>query len=389
MIDEEEFIESLYDEANEQLKEIYKEQKNIRNELLKEIAMVMLTYTIIDGVMSIGKSDKDKYYKKMSSLILNGHKNIGKNQIDIINDILSSTVNKTFNFYNYNANLKDVKKIVKDNFKGKHFSKRVWENEQETAKYLHKQINAFLNGKVNVNQIKKEIEKTYNTGAYNTKRLVETEVNRSSANAFDRFCLETGVKRVRYNATLDSRVCNDCSQYQDKLFDFDKKIEVPRHPLCRCFYTIEDDNKIYMMNLQLFGLDDWKALQQKIERGNIDNEKFDMCYNEFNKIFKNGLKTPIEEVKSNDRTFVHITQRHPYMVDLNEINNVKNTIMNPKAIYKTKDKYGNIANAYIKQIDEDILLVIVRNVIITAYYPENKYLKNNILKGGELLWEDK
>ncbi|WP_066677874.1 hypothetical protein ACT1UF_05615 [Clostridium septicum] len=284
MIDEEEFIESLYDEANEQLKEIYKEQKNIRNELLKEIAMVMLTYTIIDGVMSIGKSDKDKYYKKMSSLILNGHKNIGKNQIDIINDILSSTVNKTFNFYNYNANLKDVKKIVKDNFKGKHFSKRVWENEQETAKYLHKQINAFLNGKVNVNQIKKEIEKTYNTGAYNTKRLVETEVNRSSANAFDIFCKETGVKKVRYNATLDSRLCSDCGQYHDRVFDFKGKIEIPKHPLCRCFYTIEDDESIldktdYMSSrfVPQFGEErEFKLGNLSINEKRVSNSRFNM-----------------------------------------------------------------------------------------------------------------
>ena len=34
------------------------------------------------------------------------------------------------------------------------FYERVWENENEVAKYLHKQVNNFLNGKINVNQIK-------------------------------------------------------------------------------------------------------------------------------------------------------------------------------------------------------------------------------------------
>ena len=59
MTDEEKFIESLYEEANEQLKEVYKEQKEAKDELLQEIAMIMLTYTIIDGLMSIRKEDRD------------------------------------------------------------------------------------------------------------------------------------------------------------------------------------------------------------------------------------------------------------------------------------------------------------------------------------------
>lgn len=240
MTDEEKFIESLYEEANEQLKEVYKEQKEAKDELLQEIAMIMLTYTIIDGLMSIRKEDRDRSYKKISSLILSNYKSIGKNQINALNVILKSTVNKTFKFYNYNANLKDVKKIIESNFKAKHFSERVWENENEVAKYLHKQVNNFLNGKINVNQIKKDIEKTFNTSAYNARRLVETEVNRCSSNAFDRFCEETGVKKVRYNATLDNRLCNDCAQYHDRLFNIKDKIETPRHPLCRCFYTIEE-----------------------------------------------------------------------------------------------------------------------------------------------------
>lgn len=240
MTDQEKFIESLYEEANEDLKEVYKEQKEVRNELLQEIAMIMLTYNILDGLMSIKKNDRDKIYRKLSGLIIINYKNVSNKEVKVLNNILESTVKKTFNFYSYNADLKDIKKIIEFNFKGKHFSERVWENENEVAKCLHKQVNNFLNGKINVNQIKKDIEKTFNTSAYNARRLVETEVNRCSSNAFDRFCEETGVKKVRYNATLDNRLCNDCAQYHDRLFNIKDKIETPRHPLCRCFYTIEE-----------------------------------------------------------------------------------------------------------------------------------------------------
>lgn len=235
-----EFIESLYNEANEHLKEIYKEQKQNRDKLLQELAMIMLTYTILDSLISLESDDKSKEYKRLSTVIVSAMKGQGSTQNRVLNNILNSTVKNTFNFYSYNAGLKDVREIIENNFKGKHFSERVWKNEKEVAEHLHKQVKEFLDGKINVNQIKNDIEKTYNNSAYEVKRLAETEVNRCSSNAFDKFCKETGVKKVRYNATLDSRTCPKCSPYDGKPFDLDKKIELPQHALCRCFYSVED-----------------------------------------------------------------------------------------------------------------------------------------------------
>lgn len=240
MTDEEKFIESLYEEADESLKEIYRQQKESRDDILKEIAMIMLTYNVLDQIMNINRTDKEKLYKKLSSLIIIAYETVGEKEIEVLNIVLESTVKKTFEFYSYNAGLKNVKKIIEDNFKGKVFSERVWENQDEVSKKLHSQIKKFLDGKINVNQIKKDIEKTFNNSAYNSKRLVETEVSRCSSNAFDKFCEETGVKKVKYNATLDSKICNDCAEYHNKIFSLKDKIEVPRHPLCRCFYTIEE-----------------------------------------------------------------------------------------------------------------------------------------------------
>lgn len=234
---EELFIESLYEEANKDLKEVYKQKKESRDELLKEIAMVMLTYTIIDGIMDIKKSDKDKAYEKLSKLIIIGYKTISKKEVNVLNNILESTVKKTFNFYSYNADLKDVRKIIENNFKGKHFSERVWSNEQEVAKHLHKQVDKFLDGKINVNQIKKDIEKTFNASAYNAKRLVETEVNRCEDEAFRRFCKETGVRKVKRNEVLDSKTCEECAKLNGVIFDLDDAPGVV-HPCCRGFNEI-------------------------------------------------------------------------------------------------------------------------------------------------------
>lgn len=237
MTKEELFIEELYNEADEELKEVYKKQKESRDNIFTEIAMIMLTYTVLDGLMDIKKKDKDKLYKRLSALLITNHKNISNKEVEVLNNILESTVKKTFKFYSYNFNLNDVKKIIEDNFKGKHFSERIWSNENEVSKRLHSQIKSFLDGKINVNQIKKDIEKTFNTSAYNAKRLVTTEVSRCQNESFRRLCEETNVKRVKRNAILDSKTCDDCYPLNGKIYEL-KDMPQISHPMCRCFYEI-------------------------------------------------------------------------------------------------------------------------------------------------------
>jgi len=231
------FIESLYNEADKQIQEVYKEQKNNRDELLKQLANIMITYTVLNDLMKLSRADKKKEYNRLSNVVMRGAKGQGATQNRVIEEMLTATVNKTYNFYSYNVGLKDVQEIINNSFKGKHFSTRIWDNENIVAKDLHKQVNDFLNGKVNVNKIKKNIENTYNTSAYNAHRLVDTEISRCHDEAFKRFCKETGVKKVRYLATLD-RTCSICMADHERIFDSGQEPDLPRHPLCKCFYDI-------------------------------------------------------------------------------------------------------------------------------------------------------
>ena len=151
---EEKFIESLYKLAEKQLKIIYRHKRLNRDVLLQEVANILLTYTIANDVMVMDSATIEKEYKKMSKLIIDISKGEAASQEKIIEELLSTVVKETFSFYNYNKGLKDVKKIIESNFKGKHFSDRVWENEKEVANHLHRKVQDFLKGKVNVNQIK-------------------------------------------------------------------------------------------------------------------------------------------------------------------------------------------------------------------------------------------
>lgn len=238
--DLQDFMEQLYKNGDKELKDLFKYQVEMRGAILEEIANIMLIYTIENNVMRMSKAEQRKEYKKLNNIIKDYINADATMQISIISGILKNTVNNTYSFYSYNANKKDVEDIINNNFKGKHFSNRVWNNEEEVGKYLNKQIQDFLVGDISVNKIKKNIEATFNTSAYNAKRLTVTEISRCQNQAFNRFGEEVGIKKVKYNAILDSKTCNDCGEYDGKIYDFKNKLEIPRHPNCRCYYEVEE-----------------------------------------------------------------------------------------------------------------------------------------------------
>lgn len=78
------------------------------------------------------------------------------------------------------------------------------------------------------------------------------------------------------------------------------------------------------------------------------------------------------------------------MISKDQIDNIINSLENPDKIYKSVDKFEIQAKGYVKKINNNELLTIVRNGIITSYYPNNNYISNKIKKGDfELIWERK
>lgn len=241
-MDKVKFIESLYNMSHDELLNLYKMLRESKDKLLQELADVILKYTVDNNIMLISAKDRKKLMGSLSKEVNGLLKEKCTNEIAITEKILETVIIETFKFYewNYNIGFEDVRKIINKAFNGKHFSDRVWDEENKVAQKLHKQIQDFLDGKINVNQIKREIESTFNSSAYNAKRLVETEIGRVHDEAFKRFCRETGVKRVKRNEVLDSKTCSDCDEFNDEIYDLDNAPVLPSHPFCRGFYDIVD-----------------------------------------------------------------------------------------------------------------------------------------------------
>lgn len=233
-----EFIKSLYDEATEQIKEIYKEQKKNKDDILNLIAFIMLNYNISDNVMSLSSLEKNNCKKKFLGLITKISKNQSTLTKDIITTILIDTVKRTNNFYGGNFELNNIKKIVDKKFKGEHFTKRILKNENDIAEKLYNETNLFVKGEVDVNAIKDKVDKTVNANAYNVRRLTESEVNRTENDTFITIAKENGVKKIIRHEILDDRICLDCEAIAEQIFDINNAPDGAIHSFCRGWNSI-------------------------------------------------------------------------------------------------------------------------------------------------------
>lgn len=233
------FVESLYLKSEKALKELFKHQYKGKKQFEEEVMNLIFTYAVQNDMLNMSRAEQKKEIRKLDKFIDEFYKADAELQVKLLYSILEDTTSKTFRFYDYNADKKEVKKIVKQAYKGRHFSENVWENEVQTAKYMKKQLFDFIKGKINVNQITINITKLFNNTHYEAYRLAKTEVARCQSDAFDRFGKEVGIKKVIYRATL-CNTCSKCMANDGKIFDFDKKIKVPEetHPMCQCYYDI-------------------------------------------------------------------------------------------------------------------------------------------------------
>ncbi|MEG2412577.1 MAG: hypothetical protein RSA29_17130 [Clostridium sp.] len=401
----EDFIQDEYDSADEELRGVYAKQKANEKTILNEIASIMLSYNIVDSKMKLTNKEKQNIYYKLSRITLDMFANETKDTKSVIEKVLKSATENNHEYFGIKSHKDEVLKIINEHYKGKHFSDRVWANENDVSKMIHKEVKDFLDGKVNVNQIKSHIEKQFNANKYNVERLVESEIGNIQSKITEKYFKDYGIKRVKYNACL-CNTCAKCMDQHEKPFDVDdpNRPSVPRHPKCKCFYVQVDgykekskvDDEIavskgkennFTINLKLLGFDEKKELQKLIDSGVIDKAEYNKCYDYFDEQFKNGVVTPIETVYNKNDRFIHVARRHKNMISKDQINNIINSLENPDRIYKSVDKFGIQAKGYVKKIDNNELLTIVRNGIITSYYPDNNYIKKKIKKGEfELIW---
>lgn len=241
--------EYVYDKNVRGCKEVYQEQKEDRDSLLNEIATILLTYTIIKEVLKLNSKEKNKLKSSLFSMISNSCKSEYKNEKKTLNTALNNVAKENYDLKTYILSLgvkvnnnpiekKLIEEIVNQTVNGKMWSDRLWDNKMKMEKDLKLMIRDFLNGNITVNDIQKHINDKYSINAYNTKRLVNTEIARVQARVDEEFWKDYGIEELMYLATLDMKTCNDCAEFDGVVFNInDVRPLLPRHPICRCCYV--------------------------------------------------------------------------------------------------------------------------------------------------------
>ena len=243
------FAEEMAKQGDETILELLQTQKINKDKVLNEVAKILLEYKIIDSILDVTSTEKVFIYNKFSKSI---DKLIGaelKNELNRVSKALVNSCNNKWDSNNYILNLgistkikkadkEIVDKIIDKKIDGLKYSDRLYNNKQDVAKRLKQNIKDLLEGNTTVNDIKDNINKTYNLNANNTKRLVSNEIARVNEAINDKWINNNKyVTYVMWSATLENKTCYICGKLDGQVWEKDSKHPIPledSHVGCRC-----------------------------------------------------------------------------------------------------------------------------------------------------------
>ena len=131
-----------------------------------------------------------------------------------------------------------IKTVLDKPWSGANFSQRLWSNTDKLAETVKQEIvNGMIQG-INLQTMTKRVSERFETTKKNdVERLLRTEVNYVLNQATLDGYKEAGIEKYEFNATLDSRTSQICSELHGEIFEI-KKVAVglnypPMHPRCR------------------------------------------------------------------------------------------------------------------------------------------------------------
>lgn len=145
-----------------------------------------------------------------------------------------------------------IQEILKNNWSGEHYSKRIWNNSKVFASKLEDTLISGIMAGHSVKKIAKELEEYTSYGKFATERLTRTETTYMCNMAEIESYKECGIDKYIFLATLDLRTSKQCRQHDEKIYKVSEaKPGVnlpPLHAYCRST-TIADMDSEGLENL--------------------------------------------------------------------------------------------------------------------------------------------
>lgn len=240
-----EFLDKLIENSTPELLKVF---KAAMNEIIKEINSLLISF-VSDGKIDVPKKKRYELVKKLNTVLNKQAKIIGKKDLEVTGKILNETttesfyqtafiieagIAKTLNVNPLKAN--EIKAIVNTPIEKKMYSDRIWKNKDKLIKQISYSFEqAMLNG-TDPRKLSKQVKDIFGVSAYESQRLINNEVARVSRQAQDQVYEKSGVvRKVMFDATLDSKTSKYCRAHDGKVYEFGKHPRIPEdtHIGCR------------------------------------------------------------------------------------------------------------------------------------------------------------
>ncbi len=240
---------------------------------------------------------------------------------------------------------KIAKKIVRTNWSGADFSQAIWHREFDLAAKIKRAVwRNVIQGK-SLKECAKELETNLDDDRkYAAMRLVRTETTYVHSQVRKMAYEDTGVKKYRFSAVLDSRTSDLCAGLHGKVFKLEDATPgvnmPPMHPNCRSDIYAEYDKPLMEGGEYLMRTPDGKKVRvpadmakdewERMYRGGGGKEK---GYNRGKEIA--GAITDIFSDKANKHANIYYEEIRKQTTDINRI--AKNTGFDVSFIRSVKD----------------------------------------------------
>lgn len=170
--------------------------------------------------------------------------NAYKETFEIVTDLIDS--NSVWGIQNERM----VQAVLKTDWSGDTYSRRIWKNTRSVAKRVEAAVTDCITRGTSKDVYVKQIKQTFNVGFNAADRIVRTELMHVLGVAQIDTYYADGIKRVKWLAEIDGRVCAACAGLNGKVFDIEEFVsgsrEVIEHPNCRCTLlpVLDDEDEL-------------------------------------------------------------------------------------------------------------------------------------------------
>jgi len=246
---------------------------------------------------------------------------------------------------------KQIQEILKNNWSGKHYSSRIWDNSDVFASKLENIITSGIMSGKNSKRIAKELSEYAEVGKFVSERLIRTETSYVVNMADLEGSKARGTKKIMFKATLDSRTSRECQEHDGNIIEVDKAAPGENIPPLHCFCrscTIDI----------IEGLEHMTRLARNPETGKNYKVPADMKYDDWHKQF----------VESNPNAVLAEKKTRNINADQKQHDNYKN-ILGKEYLLKSLEDFQNI-----KYGDDNEYGILKAQAKGMSYY--NKALEN-------------